>query len=449
MSAKDVCSVKCCGKYANGYTCSKILNLSKKQFHQYQDCDGHIIYYYTANEYSLISNNMEQFFRHVYGEYVRIFCSRCIFYLKKCKYTDNNSHRCSNKDTQLIFIQILKRDIYNDQYMPYIYPYRICRNHAKCFLCTRRKPYQLITCKYCNKLFCKRKLCGLYREQLCKTCVPLLEIQHMMYVIQKDLNKMKFERIVDINIIHIIAKYSIGYVVNCCNKFDKCNNTIIIENKHQFQMKRDYQNYKIHYSVAKISHEKSNPTLTIYNKKIRIFCTYCSAHRLRECGKCYNKEAGIFKRVCSEHPLCSVCRTQNAVWKCSSCREMFCENHVDFEGGSCINCATRNEYRHIKIALICQFRRMKLNMSDKVIDIITESSMGIIVHCCSKNYSGRSYCISGPQTEIAIDNKRMFILKKDCNGFKIHICNSNPSFKDNPVAYGKTRQIFCSNCSIT
>eukprot|EP01084_Bolivina_argentea_P082098 148674_1 len=144
--AKDVCSVKCCGKYANGSsyprnvlapysTCSKILNLSKKQFHQKQDCDGHRIYYYTANEYSLISNNMEQFFRHVYGQYVRIFCSMCIFYLKKCKYTDNNSHRCSNKDTQLIFIQILKRDIYNDQYMPYIYPYRICRNHAKCFLC--------------------------------------------------------------------------------------------------------------------------------------------------------------------------------------------------------------------------------------------------------------------------------------------------------------------------
>eukprot|EP01084_Bolivina_argentea_P022306 41447_1 len=112
------------------------------------------------------------------------------------------------------------------------------------------------------------------------------------------INNVYNDLLIDENIIHLIANYSMGFIVECCNhdKFNKCQQIISYDSFFQFHFDTThYQNcdtsfdtrqpiyhYKITSNVVNVS------TQNVYGNEIRIFCKSCT-ERL---------DKGLYQRCC-------------------------------------------------------------------------------------------------------------------------------------------------------
>ena len=151
---------------------------------------------------------------------------------------------------------------------------------------------ELVSCDECKITFCFK--CGVHYDNnnKCINCIMNKNHKNMVNILTE------YKKIINKDIIDILASYSIGCIVECCNL--SCNREICINNKIHLKNYQDCNGNKIyHYCFnKKLKFINDIKTVNIYGKKRRIFCYYCTCYKLTICKHpncCVNKEVNVNK----------------------------------------------------------------------------------------------------------------------------------------------------------
>jgi len=173
----------------------------------------------------------------------------------------------------------------------------------------RHDPYFNIMeiCSFCNNEICSscriidhNKTSSLTEEvqiekYQCKICTISQELKIMSDAILSATKSIQNLENFEINIINIMASYSVGFIVKCCNTDKQCQNEISISNRFDLQhplLKIDSDNNKIlnvpydgdKGQIMKKQNKKHNKTrkmkkigyVNVYGQKRKIFCKECN-----------------------------------------------------------------------------------------------------------------------------------------------------------------------------
>eukprot|EP01084_Bolivina_argentea_P131303 231787_1 len=309
---------------------------------------------YKVPKSALVKNTV-----NLWGVKWRIFCHYCrnnnkLKRCDVCSKSESNIKCYPNKK--------IRRYFYGDADQPV----QICELHPCCSLCNEQSTYNLITCSYCQCNFCVD--CGVTEDKLCRNCCVWEEHELIYNALYESLYKSNLMTVE--NILGIIAWYSIGYVLSCCN-FDYCDAEISIINKYEF-----YQNcYGTEgrgriltkgkygwYSVEKTNYfdTRHETHWYIYNKEIRIFCRYCSDNCCVNCKVdfCGNQE--LYYRFCRNHvkfcELCGVYAISRTMFL--TCSFKFCNIEL------CGKCIGPHQEKHRKKQYWSQLKKCGLTKYD-------------------------------------------------------------------------------------
>eukprot|EP01084_Bolivina_argentea_P148712 259947_1 len=176
----------------------------------------------------------------------RIFCFECAANkLKKCK-MDNKCNKESGGTE--------------------------CGNHAICKQCNNviSTEQTFLLCNICNKHFCKKCSCCNNGRFYCRKCLTKKELGDLVDIIWSLIELFQTD-IANKNIALILAKYSVGYIFQCCNEYDECNQEITVDNIWKFRKKKN----GIYYYAPKYFAD-DKPVINVNNKLYRIFCRDCN-----------------------------------------------------------------------------------------------------------------------------------------------------------------------------
>eukprot|EP01084_Bolivina_argentea_P248438 415584_1 len=289
-------------------------------------------------------------------------------------------------------------------------------HYDECQACklAKNKRKDHICCSQCKKDCCK--LCALdLLHMRCNDCFILNNISTMSDSIQSAVINNKIFKI-DIHIITIITKYSIGSLLQCNNKL--CQSEIYIRNDFDLAHCIDDCGGKIYKNISKI------------------FCATCTKN-LFNCRLCPRKD---MTQICDNHPFCSVCSKKTYTYcmkKCERCNIDVCKSCI--YNKVCSNCIVTAERKTISDLLLSTVIADLFRV--KIIGVISDYAMGYIVKCC--NFA---VC----KTEIIIQNKFAFYRKYDYNHHKIfHYIADNADINIRTInIYNSPRRIFCSICAL-
>eukprot|EP01084_Bolivina_argentea_P072722 132031_1 len=153
-------------------------------------------------------------------------------------------------------------------------------------------PYFLEICTFCH-----RDICSLCRiaynaedttsSQLqmttyqCKRCTIQKEYQVMFDAISNATKSIKSMHTFEINVINIIASYSVGMIVRCCNNKRQCHNEISLSNRFDLENTSSSMDSD-HHKILNIPYDENANTeekyhyVSIYGQKRKIFCKVCT-----------------------------------------------------------------------------------------------------------------------------------------------------------------------------
>eukprot|EP01084_Bolivina_argentea_P014119 26400_1 len=379
--------VKCCN-------CEEIIILSDKLYK-----------FYKVNK--IFRNTFSpSVYRLVYGEYMRIFCQLCTYYdLHICEING-----CQNNDV-----------------------YEVCLNHTECEACKHRKITK--NCVICSLQFCSACLFSFVAHEHndeCASCINKQEINSLKQIIS---NKFWWD-----NIVHVLAEYSVGAILICCNT--KCNTEIVFDNKLQFYLKKDYNDDEIYYYEPTYFRDNS-PTVKMNKHHIRIFCATCTIKSIYYCGNCCCKDIDEY---CLRHQICTQCKTAVPVnsKNCSQCQNIFCANcliitEIEY---ICEECSVKNEQEELFKSLSNTILETMFNWS--IIRLLTEFCSGYILQCCNRDYIK---C----DDMIIFNNVFQFERKLDCNENPIYYYEAKYPKPNKPTISIDNRQLrmFCNTCTLS
>eukprot|EP01084_Bolivina_argentea_P240040 403342_1 len=327
-------TVKCCNS-----KCDNIINIKN----YYDLCIKFNKYCYSINSKYITCFN-KQYFHKIYGKYRRTACRKCIFGKRVCR---NN---CSNKDPE----------------------FNVCWNHPHCYICNipkYKRQYFVYTkcCEFCNRYYCT--IHGLKQQKICKNC----ELSILFNQTKKTIINVIENIFVNRNkVIDIIAYYSYGYTIKCCN--DLCKEIICINSRTDYENmidanNRKFYHYKINkYYLQKPQLQKTRKFYLLFDEETRCFCSDCNAKKLKMCYGCVKiakYESGETRRVLCHYLSCdlfkkgwrTMCNCNSIlqwqykdIWNISwkQCKnkclkeEKYCMNHKLIK---CIQCENiRDEY---------------------------------------------------------------------------------------------------------
>ena len=166
---------------------------------------------------------------------------------------------------------------------------RTCGKHIKEFNNRGHK------CKLCDNVFCRECSIGVGNRNYDPKCAVNQQLNDLCGIIFEILQCI--DSAFNIKICNIMGEYANGYLLICCNEFDKCDNKIFFDNILQWIENKDCENKEIYYYEPKYFYD-NKPTVMIDSRKYRILCNKCTANKLVSCTECSNiKETIIQKYV--------------------------------------------------------------------------------------------------------------------------------------------------------
>eukprot|EP01084_Bolivina_argentea_P267992 455076_1 len=289
-------------------------------------------------------------------------------------------------------------------------------------------------CKTCAQSLCNKCSIIIYGKKFCESCAIKQEFDNLFVTISDGLKHLHIPN--QELIVKLLTNYSIGYVFKCCNECHKCTKAVIIDNIVQFKHKKDSEGKNIYYYPPKY-YTNPRPTISIQNKKYRIFCNFCKRKRLSSCTKCYEKqEPRQETTICGLHVLCFKCSKNDTVTLCGECKKLlYCPEHGYKEHswddiGQCEECAIRVEYREKRRAVSITLNKVFNIYHEFIINMITEYSMGYIIMCTNNELKEGVSIIGSCSNDIIWDNKWQCVKGVDYKGDVIHYWGSRYTKND-------------------
>eukprot|EP01084_Bolivina_argentea_P237024 398452_1 len=297
-------------------------------------------------------------------------------------------------------------------------------------------------CTICNRNICLECMALKGRMVLiCKTCTQLTEFKHIYSILYENVSTIKY---METHIIKILAEYSVGYIVNCCNS-EQCTNDVYFESsfevQHSLRFPWKYEQRLWQYCPKR----DMNNTLFLCDNYRRIFCGKCYLNKLKACKypECNrNKEVQLFghKTICKNHEKCYKCDfgLDSTKTICNVCDNLFHRNCGKFDRFDvCNKCKMDNKmelmWNILKTFIGCDEKWIQ----NEIVSVIEGYIVDYIVNCCCCN------------DVIVIKHRIQFEQNHDDRNNKIssYVLKYGGNISNGVYLYGKIRRIFCWSCT--
>eukprot|EP01084_Bolivina_argentea_P022307 41455_1 len=248
------------------------------------------------------------------------------------------------------------------------------------------------------------------------------------------INNVYNDLLIDENIIHLIANYSMGFIVECCNhdKFNKCQQIISYDSFFQFHFDTKAQkiyHYKITLNNLNVS------TQNICGNKVRIFCESCTKNIHLADRKCFTGFWSNYKYLDDYCKICFTpqCNNRESVNYYNNDELMLHKNHpfLCVEHLSQVIQNTNTIRIQIKKCIV-KFGIDNTQIIDSICDYVC--AYGNIVDCCNEKCN---------QEIIITDKSSKSITKCFVNRSDFYYNSKAKTV----YLYNKEMRIFCRFCS--